>query len=151
MKIIQLSSIKNIPYDLLLTADPSKRMIDEYINNSLIYAAVNPNEEIIGIIVLFPKVDGIMEIKNIAVEKIYQNRGVGTALIKHCIEILTFAGYTRLEVGTGNSSIMQFYFYQKCGFRFDRIIHNFYVNNYEKEIKENGIICRDMIVFSMDV
>ncbi|RIO99278.1 GNAT family N-acetyltransferase, partial [Staphylococcus gallinarum] len=46
---------------------------------------------------------------------------------------------------TGNSSIGQLAFYQKAGFRIVAVEMNYFVNNYEDPIYENGILCRDLI------
>lgn len=54
-------------------------------------------------------------------------------------------GYQKIEIGTGNSSIHQLALYQKCGFRITGIDQDFFIRNYEEEIYENGIQCRDMI------
>ena len=61
------------------------------------------------------------------------------------------SGYKTIEVGTGNSSIGQLALYQKCGFRITSIDRDFFIRNYEDDIFENGIWCRDMIRLSQDL
>lgn len=53
-----------IPYELLLLADPSKKMVDEYINDSLIYLAINENV-ITGVYALLPLNNHVAEIKTL--------------------------------------------------------------------------------------
>ena len=57
-----------------------------------------------------------MEIMNIAVVEHLQE-GIGKKLLSHAIETAKGYGMSKLEVGTGNSSVSQLAFYQKCGFR----------------------------------
>lgn len=54
-------------------------------------------------------------------------------------------GFETVEIGTGNSSIDQLAFYQKCGFRIAAIDPDFFIRHYPEPIFENGIQCRDMI------
>lgn len=56
-----------------------------------------------------------------------------------------------LEVGTGNSSISQLAFYQKCGFRIVGVDKDFFKRHYEERIIENGIECIDMIRLNIDL
>ena len=56
-------------------------------------------------------------------------------------------GVKTLIVGTGNSSLSQLGLYQKCGFRLDHIIRDFF-KNYPEPIFENGIQCIDMVMLS---
>ena len=53
-------------------------------------------------------------------------------------------------VGTGNASIDNIVFYQRCGFRMDHIRQNYFWYHQEPDF-ENGIQVRDMIVFSYEV
>lgn len=70
-----------IPYDLLLLADPSRKLIDEYLSEGHFYKAYLSGA-IIGCYVLHETNDEEVEIKNIAVAKEYQGRGVGTMLLE---------------------------------------------------------------------
>nr|WP_084135835.1 N-acetyltransferase [Jeotgalicoccus psychrophilus] len=53
--------------------------------------------------------------------------------------------YQTIEGGTRNSSIGQLALYQKCGFKITGVDKSFFIRNYEEEILENGIQCRDII------
>ncbi|UTW58115.1 GNAT family N-acetyltransferase [Kordiimonas sp. SCSIO 12603] len=139
------------PYwDLLLLADPSRSMIEEYLADGKLFAAAW-EETVVGVFVIVPLGENDWELKNIAVSEEWQGKGVGKALIEGAIEAVKSEGGTYLEVGTGNSSIDQIAFYQKAGFRMQRIAKNFFTLNYPDIIIENGIECRDMIVFGMDL
>lgn len=58
-----------------------------------------------------------MEIMNIAVAEHLQGKGIGKKLLRHAVETAKGYGMSKLEVGTGNSSVSQLALYQKCGFR----------------------------------
>lgn len=60
------------------------------------------------------------EIMNVAVAETHQGKEIGKALV-------------------------QISLYQKCGFRLKEIIHDYFVDNYDETIFENGIQCRDMV------
>jgi ribosomal protein S18 acetylase RimI-like enzyme len=87
----------------------------------------------------------VMELVNIAVAEKQQGRGIGKQLVLHAIETAKSLGSKSLEVGTGNSSVGQLAFYQKCGFRIVGVDRDFFTRHYSKPIYENGIQCRDMI------
>lgn len=111
----KLSENENIPYELLLLADPSKKLIDEYLLNSEIFVS-KTKVQIIGVIVLFPLENHIVKIKNIAVKQEFQGKGIGTFLIENIIKISKDKRHKSICIGTSNSSIAQVYLYQKLGF-----------------------------------
>lgn len=135
---------------LLLLADPSKANIEKYINNSVIYQA-KWNEQVIGCYVLYRLNKETIEIKNIAVDEQYQGKGIGTQLLQDALEKSKMQEAKKLVIGTGNSSTGQLYLYQKVGFKITDIKTNFFVENYEEAIWENGIQCKDMIMLSKEV
>lgn len=148
--ICRLEDITEIPYDLLLLADPSRNAIDDYIQRGISYAC-KKNGEIVGIYVLIKTRPNTMELVNIAVKESMQGKGIGKKLVSHAIQTAKKQGMKILEIGTGNSSLGQLSLYQKCGFRIVGIDKDFFVKHYEEEIIENGIVCRDMVRLSMDL
>jgi len=140
----------SVPYNLLLLADPSKELIDQYITTGQLYLA-KYNTEIIGCYVLFPWDSDTTEIKNIAINEKFQNQGIGSLLLKDAILRAKNGFYKKLVIGTGNSSTGQLYLYQKSGFRISEIRKNFFKENYSEPIWENGIECTDMILLTMDL
>lgn len=100
---------------------------------------------------LLPISPDTIELENIAVDDKEQGKGVGKQLVNHPIETVRSQGYHTIEAGTGNSSIGQLAFYQKCGFRITGVDKDFFIKNYDEKITENGIICRDMIRLAMEL
>lgn len=149
MEIRELNVNEELPIDLLLLADPSRKLIEEYLNRGTCYVAENDNE-IIGVYVLLPTRPETVELVNIAVSEIEQGKGVGRQLLMDAIQKSKAKGYKSIEVGTGNSSIGQLALYQKCGFRITNVDRDFFIRHYEDKIFENGIWCRDMLRLSQD-
>lgn len=148
-KICKISDNDKIPYNLLLLADPSKKIIDDYLDRGMTYAY--KTDKIIGIYVLIKTKPHTMELVNIAVNPNYQGQGIGKNLVLDAIKKAKKEGANRLEIGTGNSSLSQLALYQKCGFRIVGIDRDFFIKNYDEEIIENGIRCVDMIRLGMDL
>ncbi|MBT2217805.1 GNAT family N-acetyltransferase [Virgibacillus dakarensis] len=150
MQIRELNVNEKPPIDLLLLADPSRKLVEEYLKRGECYVADN-NKEIIGVYVLLPIRPETVEIANIAVSENEQGKGVGKELMMDAIQKAKAIGYKTIEVGTGNSSIGQLAFYQKCGFRITSIDSDFFKRHYADDIFENGIWCRDMIRLTQDL
>ena len=87
--------------------------------------------------------NGVLEIKNIATLPESHGKGYGRLLIKYISE--KYAGkYMILQVGTGDSPLT-IPFYEKCGFRKHHKIKNFFLDNYDHPIIEEGVQLVDMV------
>jgi len=150
INIRQLSAHEKPPMELLLLADPSQKIVAEYLKRGRCFVAKIRNQ-LIGVHVLLPTRPHTIEIVNIAVDEKSQGSGVGKHLLQHAIETAQAMGYTTIEIGTGNSSLGQLALYQKCGFRIVGVDRNFFLRHYEEDIIENGIRCTDMIRLSQDI
>ncbi|QXE01990.1 N-acetyltransferase [Terribacillus sp. DMT04] len=128
MNIRKLLPSETPPMELLLEADPSETKVKGYLSEGSCFIAEEKEE-----------------IMNIVVQASSRGKGIGKQLISHAIHQANKDGFRSLEVGTGNSSIGQLAFYQKCGFRIAAIEPNFFLHHYDIPIYENGIQCRDMI------
>ena len=135
---------------MLLLADPSKAAVEQYLADGKLYVA-EWDDTVVGAYILLQADGPLWELKNIAVTPEWQGKGVGKALIAAAISSAKELGAERLEVGTGSSSINQLAFYQKTGFRMQRIAKNYFILNYDEPIFENGIQCRDMVILAMDL
>lgn len=150
MNIRKLQNHEEAPMDLLLLADPSQALVEEYLHRGECFVA-QTDGQIIGVYVLLPTRPGTVELVNIAVMETQQGRGIGKQLIQHAIRTAKSDGYMTMEVGTGNSSIGQLALYQKCGFRITGVDRDFFIRHYTEEIFENGIQCKDMIRLTLDL
>lgn len=150
IEIRKIENKKEIPYDLLLLADPSMEVVEEYASRGEVYGGFVSNS-IIGAYVLIKTRPSTLELVNISICDEYQGKGIGKLLIYDAIDKAKMQGVKTLEVGTGNSSITQLAFYQKCGFRITGVDRDFFKKHYEEKIIENGIECVDMIRMSMEL
>ncbi|ODG90682.1 MULTISPECIES: GNAT family N-acetyltransferase [Bacillaceae] len=131
-------------WNLLLLADPSKEMVDKYIQKSNIYEVLDQNL-LVGVLVLMENSSEEVEIKNIAIDPTFQGQGFGKNLIHFGINESKKLGYSKISICTGNSSTYQLTLYKNCGFQISTVFHNFFIDNYDEEIWENGIQCKDLI------
>ncbi|WP_440201544.1 GNAT family N-acetyltransferase [Bacillus subtilis] len=137
-------------YELLLLADPSKEIVDDYLVRGECYTGYLSGE-LAGVYVIITTRPQTVEIVNIAVKQTMQKQGIGKILILDAIEKAKHMGAKVIEIGTGNSSIYQLSLYQKCGFRIQAIDHDFFLRHYDEDIFENGIQCRDMVRLYLDL
>ena len=146
--IAQLTS-EAIPYELLLEADPSRKMIDKYLAYSKIFLAKSGGS-IVGVLALKVENDQA-EIMNIAVAEKFQKKGIGSLLIKHAVQYCLENTISSLSIGTADTSLDQLTLYQKLGFKVNDRIADFFLKNYEKPIYENGKQAKDMIRLEMSL
>lgn len=141
---------EEVPYHLLLEADPSRELVDAYLQHGKLRLAFL-DDKLIGVYVLRADENKTVEIMNISIEKTLQGRGFGKHLILDAVNFAKSHGASELIVATGNSSISQLAFYQKCGFRISKIVPDHFLKHYPEKIIEDGIWCRDQIILSMDL
>lgn len=135
---------ERIPRDLLFLADPSREQIEKYLKEGQVYLAFL-GDELVGEYVLEKIELETFELKNLAVDKKHQGKGIGKILVLDAIEKAKEQKAKSIEVGTGNSSLLQLALYKKCGLEIIGVEKDFFVKNYPEPIIENGIRCTDMI------
>lgn len=148
--ISKLENAHDLPWDLLLLADPSRELVEEYVKRGYCYVA-REGEEVVGEYVLIRTHPQTIEIVNIAVKEECQGQGIGKKLVLHAIEEAGKLKAKTVEIGTGNSGFMQLKLYQKCGFRMFAIDYDFFVKNYEEELFEDGLQVTDMVRLRMEL
>ena len=141
MKIREVNENKKQFIALLLLADEQENMIDHYLEKGTMYVLEDGNVK--AECVVTDEDNGILEIKNIAVDPQNQGQGYRKALIdflssKYADE------YSILQVGTGDSPLTV-PFYEKCGFVRSHNIPNFFTDNYDHPIYECGVQLIDMV------
>lgn len=145
IQLIPHQSYQPIPYDLLLLADPNQANIEAYLPKSDVYIAYNMAGNRVGACVITPLPDNAWEILNIVVAEVYHNQGVGKQMMTQIIALAQAQQIDALWVATGNSSIGQLAFYQKCGFEMHSIVPNYFIENYPEKIIEHGIVCKHQV------
>ena len=127
--------------DLLFLADEQEEMIEEYLSRGTMY--VLEDDGIKGECVVTDEGDGILEIKNIATIPEVHGKGYGRRLIDF-VEREYSGRFSILQVGTGDSPLT-IPFYEKCGFTRHHVIKDFFLENYDHPIFEEGVQLTDMI------
>lgn len=141
MKIIKITKDKKQFLDLLLLADEQEDMIDRYLEGGDLFALYD--DDLKSVCVVAP-IDGeTCELKNIATYEKYHGKGYGKALIEYISNL--YAGeYKTMLVGTGECQWI-LSFYERCGFEPSHRIKNFFTDNYDHPMFEDGIQLVDMI------
>ena len=141
MKIREVNENKKQFIALLLLADEQENMIDRYLEKGTMY--VLEDNDVKAECVVTDEGNGILEIKNIAVDPKYHGMGYGKALIDFLASKYADE-YSILQVGTGDSPLTV-PFYEKCGFVRSHNIPNFFTDNYDHPIYESGVQLIDMV------
>jgi len=133
--------------DLLLLADEQERMIDKYLHSGDLFALYDGDLK--SVCVVIPVNSETCELKNIATYGKYQGKGYGRALINYIFSVYKSRFKTML-VGTGETpSILSFY--ESLGFKESGRIKNFFTDNYDHPMFENGVQLIDMIYLKKDL
>ncbi|MBS7345200.1 MAG: GNAT family N-acetyltransferase [Caryophanon sp.] len=130
---------------LLLLADEDDAILNSYIEQGDLYE-VRMNEDIVGVALFIPIDEQTIELKNIALRPTYRGQGIAKEMIRQSELTFKAQGYTRMIIGTANSSINNIALYQKLGFRMYDIQRDFF-NAYKKVIVEQGIQAVDLWMF----
>jgi len=147
MEIRQIKENKKQYLDLLLLADEQESMIDKYLERGEMFALYE--DDLKAICVVTDENNGVCELKNIATVPKYQGRGYGKQLIGFICKHYSVQ-YSRMIVGTGDTPLA-FSFYQKCGFAESHRVKDFYTDNYDHPMFEQGKQLVDMVYFSKDL
>lgn len=141
MTIKQIIDNKKQFLDLLLLGDEQESMVDRYLESGNLFALYDGDLK--AICVVTEEDSTTCELKNIAVYEQFQRRGYGNALIKYISDFYK-GQYKTMLVGTGEApSILSFY--KRCGFELSHRIKNFFTNNYDHIMIEEGVQLVDMI------
>ncbi len=127
--------------DLLLLADEQESMIDRYLERGEMF--VLDDNGVKAVCVVTDESNGVCELKNIAVSPDSQRQGYGKRLINYLIDYYS-GKYTQMIVGTGDV-LGSTGFYRSCGFEYSHRIKNFFTDNYDHPMIEDGILLEDMV------
>lgn len=147
MEIRKITEYKEEFMDLLLLADEQESMIRRYLQRGELLALYDADLKTVCVVT--QEDENTCEIKNIATYEKEQAKGYGSYMIRYIID-----NYRNkcdvLLVGTGDDN-KTLSFYKKHGFVYSHTVKNFFIDNYDHEIFENGKQLRDMIYLEVDV
>lgn len=142
MQIVQIKDNDKSKYmDLLLIADEQVDMIEKYLYRGDMFALYD--DDVRALCVVTQEEPGVYELKNIVTVPQYQRKGYGQRLVSFIVDHYKSKGKV-LYVGTGDSP-MTLNFYEKCGFERSHVVKNFFVDNYDHPMFEDGKQLVDMI------
>jgi GNAT superfamily N-acetyltransferase len=147
MRIEMITSNKKQYLDLLLLADEQEDMIDKYLDRGDMFALFEDDLKTVCVVLALDK--DTCELKNIATYQKYQGKGYAKALIKF------LSGYYKdkyktMLVGTGEIPFIVS-FYENCGFEQSHRIPNFFTDNYNHPMYEEGIQLIDMVYLKKEL
>jgi GNAT superfamily N-acetyltransferase len=118
-----------------------------YLNEGTLYGVVDdasgrPRAAVLTI----DRSDSATELRAVAVAESEHGTGLGSWLVSEVCDRLRDRGIRRVVVGTATSGVRQLAFYQRLGFRLERIERDFFTaeKGYPADLSENGIPTRDM-------
>lgn len=141
MRIEKITVNKKQFLDLLLLADEQEDMIDRYLESGDMFALYDDGLKTVCVVVAID--NETCELKNIATYKKYQGKGYAKALIKFITDYYKNK-YNIMLVGTGETPRI-LSFYESCGFERSNFIKNFFIDNYNHPMFEDGIQLIDMV------
>lgn len=147
MNIIQIKEDKKRYLDLLLLADEQESMIDLYLERGDMFVLEDNGTR--AVCVVTGEGNGVCELKNIAVTPESQRQGYGKKLINYLVSHYS-AKYTRMIVGTGDVPSATG-FYKRCGFEYSHRIENFFIDNYDHLMYEDGMLLKDMVYLKQEI
>ncbi len=142
MNIVKINDSEKPTYmELLLIGDEQTSMIEKYLYRGDMFALYDNDIRVICVVT--QEKPGIFELKNIVTVPKYQRRGYGQNLIQFIVDYYRNPG-SELYVGTGDCpSIL--HFYEKCGFVRSHVVKNFFLDNYDHPMYEEGHQLIDMV------
>jgi len=147
MRVEKITDNKKQYLDLLLLADEQEDMIDRYLANGDMFAL---NDDDVKTVCVVVAVDGeTCELKNIATYEKYRGKGYARKMIEYVSRFYENK-YKTILVGTGDvPKILSFY--ERCGFEKSHSIQNFFTDNYDHPMFEEGVQLVDMVYLKKEL
>ncbi|MDR1536487.1 MAG: GNAT family N-acetyltransferase [Clostridiales bacterium] len=140
MNIKKITTNKKEFMELLLLGDEQESMIDKYLGRGEMF--VLDDNGIKAECVVTKETDGAYELKNIAVLPDCQRKGYGKGLMEFLFD--HYSDCDALYAGTGDCH-STLSFYNACGFTESHRIKNFFIDNYDHPMFEDGKQLIDMV------
>ncbi|MGV8138146.1 MAG: GNAT family N-acetyltransferase [Mangrovibacterium sp.] len=147
MRIEKITDNKKRHLSLLLLADEQEDMIDKYLEDGDMYALYDDDLKTVCVVTAID--EETCELKNIATYPKYQGKGYARALIRYVSDLYK-ENYKTMLVGTGEvPSVLSFY--ESCGFEKSHRIKDFFTDNYDHPMFEEGVQLIDMVYLGKEL
>lgn len=150
--IKELLDKENLPWELLLAADPDRTVVASYLKKSRVFVYDTPEKEVVGIVVLSSPTHDAFELMNVSVSPQYRRMGIAKKLVSHVVDELISEGRaTNIEVKTGDLSKEAIALYQSLGFEIIETIQDYFIDHYADPIYEHGQLLRHQVVMQLQL
>jgi ribosomal protein S18 acetylase RimI-like enzyme len=146
MEIQKIDKDKEGFMDLLLLGDEQESMVKKYLCRGELFALYDDGLKTVSVVT--QEDARVYEIKNIATYSEFRGKGYGSIMMKYIIENYKNKS-DLLLVGTGENG-QTISFYKRFGFVYSHTINNFFIDNYDHIMIENGKQLKDMVYLKMD-
>lgn len=151
LPMIEQLKPNELPWDLLLDADPEKEKVLAYLEQGegIIW---KDNGETLGVLI-FVATKNEFEIMNVAVAPQSQGKGIGGLLLEATFRqiIEEVDSQTQIIIRTGSITSAALHLYQKKGFSEISREKDYFIKNYAEPIYEEGIRLRDQVTLARTI
>jgi GNAT superfamily N-acetyltransferase len=133
-------------------AEDSDAALAGYLHRGTVWVARTQDGAVVGHLQAVS--DGaVWEVVNTAVAEDRRGEGIGRLLLDHVVSVAGRAGVRRLVLATATADIGNLRFYQRCGFRMERIVPDAFgpATGYPEPIDIDGIALRDQVWFGREL
>lgn len=135
---------------LFSEADDSESEIAAYRDLGEVLVAVDEGRVVGHVQIIEAAEPGMFELKSLAVREEKRSQGIGTALVQAALARCTEKGARGISVATAAASTDALKFYQRQGFRMQRVVRDFYVpSRGYRPFMLNGIPLLDEVILDM--
>ena len=140
---------KDLPWSLLLDADPDKEKVQVYVSRGSGWIW-KEKEKTIGVLIYVAR-EKEYEIVNVAVTPTCQGKGIGGKLLETAFQKLSqlASNQTRIIIRTGTTSSAALHLYQKMGYVEIGRVKDYFIHHYSEPIFENGDQLRDQVILAI--
>jgi len=133
-------------------AEDSEESLAGYLHLGTVWVARAEDGSVVGHLQVIPA-GTVWEVRNTAVAESHQGRGIGRRMIEHALAEARGAGVRRVIVATAAADVGNLRFYQRCGFRMERVVQDAFGpgSGYPDPIEIDGIPLRDQVWFGLDL
>jgi len=115
--LIEIDKDRRTSYlNLLLIGDEDEKVVKSYINEGSLFTIVYEKKEIGVVQCLTDEEESAVEVKNIGLKEAYRGKGIGSKVIKKLEVLYERNQYSKMIVGTADSSLENIAFYKRQAF-----------------------------------
>lgn len=126
---------------LLLLGDEQESSIDKYLERGDLY--VLHDGDLKSVCLVTDEGNEVLEIQNLATDVHYQRQGYASMLIEHIVECCK-SKYEKVILGTGDVPGILSY-YRRRGFVETHRLADYFTDNYDHPIIEDGVLLKDKV------